>query len=656
MIQNYEGRKRVIIENVVPQLECGAYPAKRTPSEPCTVEATIFADGHDVIQAKLLYRHSSKRQWQAQRMHPLGNDRWQASFTPDREGEWEYTIQGWIDHYQSWLHGLIRKFEANQDIGVELQIGAQLLEEAQGRLPEKEARRLGKILQQYQATADAAAAVSLAQFPELVELMYRSHEKNGDIKQYEKTLKLQVERERARFSAWYEFFPRSAAAEPGKHGTFRDCIRLLPRIAEMGFDVIYFPPIHPIGEKNRKGKNNALTAEPGDVGSPWAIGSRLGGHKSIHPDLGTDEDFRELVEQARQHGIEIALDYALQCAPDHPYVQEHPQWFKWRPDGTVQYAENPPKKYQDVLPFNFENDDWQNLWQELKTIFDYWIARGVKIFRVDNPHTKPLPFWEWVIRAIQKKNPEVLFLAEAFTKPRVMERLAKVGFTQSYTYFTWRVSKEDLEQYARDLTQTEAREYFRPNFWPNTPDILPPHLSQGGDNAHLSRLILAATMSSNWGMYGPVYEFGLNQPMPTKEEYVNNEKYQLHHWDWNRKTRISEAITRINQIRRENEALQYTHNIVLGETDNAHLFAFAKKAPQGNNIVLVVVNLDHRWKQGGWVKVPLQQLGLPTQLQYQVRDLLSGHTYNWQNEWNYVELEPSHMPAHVLRLELPDSP
>jgi starch synthase (maltosyl-transferring) len=656
MIQNYEGRKRVIIENVVPQIECGAYPAKRTPTEPFTVEASIFADGHDVVQAKLLYRQSGKRQWQQQVMHPLGNDRWQATFYPDKEGEWEYTLVGWIDHYLSWLHGLSRKYEANQNIDVDLQIGRQLMEEGQSRLSDKEARQLGKLMQQFSNAADTAAAVALAKDRELVELMHRSNERNGDSSQYSKVLNLQVERERARFSAWYEFFPRSAAAEPGQHGTFKDCIRLLPRIAEMGFDVIYFPPIHPIGEVNRKGKNNSLTAEPNDVGSPWAIGSPLGGHKSIHPQLGTDDDFRELVEEARRLGIEIALDYALQCAPDHPYVKEHPQWFKWRPDGTVQYAENPPKKYQDVLPFNFENDHWQNLWKELKSIFDHWIARGVKIFRVDNPHTKPLPFWEWVIKAIQKKNPEVIFLAEAFTRPAVMERLAKVGFTQSYTYFTWRLSKEDFEQYMRELTQTQAREYFRPNFWPNTPDILPPHLTQGGESAHLIRLVLAATLSSNWGMYGPVYEFGLTQPMPNKEEYINNEKYELHHWDWDKKTRIGDAITRINRIRRENEALQYTNNIILGDSDNAHLLCFAKKAPNSRNMVLVVVNLDHRWKQGGWIKVPLHQLGLPTTLQYQVQDLLSGHTYSWQNEWNYVELEPSAMPAHILRLEVHDSP
>lgn len=655
MIQNYEGRKRVVIENVIPMVECGAYPAKRSINEPCTVEADIFADGHDIVGAKLAFKQAGKRQWQYQRMKEIGNDRWTATFVPGTEGDWEYTIIGWIDHFLTWQQGLKKKFEANQDVAVELQIGQQLMEEGVGRLPDKDAKRLNKFIKQFGATNEQAAAVALSQDPELTELMYKTHDKNEDVKQYEKVLPLKVERVRARFSAWYEFFPRSAASEPGKHGTFRDCLHILPRISEMGFNVIYFPPIHPIGEKNRKGKNNATNAEEGDVGSPWAIGSRLGGHKSIHPDLGSFEDFEALVNEAKNYGIEIALDYALQCAPDHPYVSEHPQWFKWRPDGTVQYAENPPKKYQDVLPFNFENDDWQNLWKELKSIFDFWIARGVKIFRVDNPHTKPLPFWEWVIKEIQKKNPEVLFLAEAFTRPRVMEKLGKVGFTQSYTYFTWRTTREELEEYMRDLTRTPVREYFRPNFWPNTPDILPPHLTQGGEAAHISRMILAATLSSNWGMYGPVYEFAINKPMPNKEEYIDNEKYQVHQWDWNRHTRISETITRINLIRQENEALQYTNNIYFSQADNPQLFAFAKMSPSGNNIVLVVVNLDYRWKQAGWVRVPLTDLGLPADLSYRVNDLLSGHTYHWQNEWNYVELEPSSVPAHILQLELPDN-
>ena len=656
MIQNYEGRKRVIIENVVPQVECGAYPAKRAVNEPFTIEADIFADGHDVVQAKLMYRQVNKRQWQQQPMEFLGNDHWTATFTPTTEGDWEYTIHAWIDHFSSWQQGLKKKFEANQDVAVEIQIGRQLMEEAVKNLSGKDGKRLSKLIKQYADANEQAQAVALAQDRELNELMYMAHEKNEDVKQFEKNLSLKVERERARFSSWYEFFPRSAAEEPGKHGTFRDCIRLLPRIAEMGFDVIYFPPIHPIGEKNRKGKNNATEAQPGDVGSPWAIGSHLGGHKSIHPDLGTVEDFEALVREAGNHGIEIALDYALQCAPDHPYVKEHPQWFKWRPDGTVQYAENPPKKYQDVLPFNFENDDWQNLWKELKSIFDYWISKGVKIFRVDNPHTKPLPFWEWVIKEIQKKNPEVLFLAEAFTRPRVMERLGKVGFTQSYTYITWRNSREELEEYMTYLTKSPVSEYFRPNFWPNTPDILPPHLTQGGESAHIIRMIMAATLSSNWGMYGPVYEFGINQPMPNKEEYINNEKYEVHHWDWNRRTRISETISRINLIRKENEALQYTNNLILTQADNPQIFAYAKKSPTGNNIILVVLNLDFRWKQAGWVKVPLAELGLPTTINYQVNDLLSGHTYHWQNEWNYVELEPSSLPAHILQLDVPAQP
>jgi starch synthase (maltosyl-transferring) len=468
---------------------------------------------------------------------------------------------------------------------------------------------------------------------------------------YPITFKLEVERRKAGFSSWYELFPRSAAGEEGKHGTFKDVIRLLPRVAKMGFDVLYFPPIHPIGEKNRKGKNNSLTAGPEDPGSPWAIGNRKGGHKTIHAQLGTLADFKKLNKEAAKYGIEIAMDIAYQCAPDHPYVKKHPQWFKWRPDGTVQYAENPPKKYEDILPFNFETDDWENLWQELKSVIDYWIDAGVRVFRIDNPHTKAFRFWQWMINEVRKTHPEVIFLAEAFTRPRVMERLGKAGFNQSYSYFTWRNTKQELQEYMTELTRTEMRWYYRPNFWPNTPDILPPALIYGGENAHVMRLILAATLSSNYGLYGPVYEYGLNTPHGSKEEYVDNEKYEIKHWDWDKYTRTGEIITRLNHIRKQNPALQSTWNIDFADTTNDQIICYGKSNSEAANTLIIAVNLDVNNTQGGHVRIPLKKLGIDEYKPYKVHDLLSGDTYNWQGDWNFVQLNPNQMPAHIFRVE-----
>jgi starch synthase (maltosyl-transferring) len=470
--------------------------------------------------------------------------------------------------------------------------------------------------------------------------------------QYENVLTVEVERKKALFSAWYEFFPRSASQEPGKHGTFKDCEKLVPLIAEMGFDVIYFPPIHPIGKTNRKGRNNALTAKPEDPGVPWAIGGAEGGHKSIHPELGTTKDFERLIKTAKSYGIEIALDYALQCSPDHPYVKDHPDWFKWRPDGSVQHAENPPKKYQDVLPFNFETDDWVNLWEELKSIVEYWIQRGVTIFRVDNPHTKPFNFWEWMIREIRRDYPDTIFLAEAFTKPKVMQRLGKIGFSQSYTYFTWRTSKYEITTYMEELTKTEMREYFRPNFWPNTPDILTDLLQKGGEQSFLRSLIMAATLSSNYGVYGPAFDFGLSEPIAEgKEEYLNSEKYEVKHWDWFKKTRIREVMTKINQIRKENEALQSTWNLEFCDTDNHELMCFVKTSENSDNKILVVVNLSSSQTIVGYVKVPLWKLNMKYDIPYQVHDLFTGNKWHWRNEWNFVELNPFVSPFHVFRIE-----
>jgi starch synthase (maltosyl-transferring) len=649
-MEQLEGTKRIVIEHVKPEINCGRYPAKRVVGEEMTVTADVFGDGHDEVKAQLLYRHTKRKKWTEVPMQFLGNDRWQATFTPDSMGRYEYTIEGWVDHFYTWQKGLKKKFEANQDITIELQIGAQMLEDAASTAKVGQQKRLYKWADQLRNNHSHADAVALATSHDVTDLLNASTERQN-ITTYDKLLQLDVERHKALFSAWYEFFPRSAAQQAGQHGTFKDCERLLPRIAEMGFDTIYLPPIHPIGYAFRKGKNNNPSSEPGEPGSPWAIGAAEGGHDAILPELGTLDDFRGFVHQAREHGIEVALDFAIQCSPDHPYVKQYPQWFKWRPDGTVQYAENPPKKYQDVLPLNFETEDWQNLWKELRRVLQHWINQGVFIFRVDNPHTKAFSFWEWVIADIHRDHPQVIFLAEAFTRPRVMERLGKLGFTQSYTYFTWRNSADELKEYMQELTQTEMRHYFRPNFWPNTPDINPVALQEGGEAAHITRVVMAATMSSNYGLYGPVYEFGIATPIPGKEEYLDSEKYEIKHWDWGKLTKIREVITLINKIRKVNPALQTTWNIAFGGSDNSALLCYTKWSSDFSNKIVVVINLDPRHTQAGWVQVPLSILNMEAGHQYLVHDLLTERKYTWTGEWNYVELRPHEMPVHVLRIE-----
>jgi starch synthase (maltosyl-transferring) len=640
-------KSRVIISNVQPQVENGMFPAKAIVGESYIISADIFTDGHDEIASSLFIKCEDDKKWTEIAMRLTVNDHWETSFIPEKAGHYQFKIQAWQDHYTTWTKGLRKKFDAGQDISVELQIGAQLAESSlikAGR-HNKQLKELAGSLGNLQHEE----AVSLALSDANMELM-RAASSREDAAQTGIYV-FEAERKKAGFSTWYELFPRSAAAEPGKHGTFGDVERLLPRIAKMGFDVLYLPPIHPIGEKNRKGKNNSLNATEQDPGSPWAIGSKDGGHKDINPLLGSLKDFKNLVKAAEQNGIEIAMDIAYQCAPDHPYVKEHPQWFKWRPDGTVQYAENPPKKYEDILPINFDTEDREGLWNELKSVVEYWIGNGVDIFRVDNPHTKAFPFWEWMIGEVRKNHPQVIFLAEAFTRPRTMEWLAKIGFSQSYTYFTWRNTKKELEEYLTELTKSPLRHYFRPNFWPNTPDILPPELTAGGENAHIMRLILAATMSSNYGLYGPVYEFGLTMPMPGKEEYIDNEKYEIKHWDWEARTRIGEIMARLNRIRKENPALQTTWNIEFAETSNEQIICYTKTDPATGNILIITVNLDPYHTQSAHVRIPLKKAGIRPGLPYIVHDLLSGDRYTWQDEWNYVQLNPNEMPAHLFKVE-----
>ncbi|NJN45995.1 MAG: alpha-1,4-glucan--maltose-1-phosphate maltosyltransferase [Candidatus Competibacteraceae bacterium] len=646
-----DGRQRVVIEGVMPQIDGGRYPIKRTVGEKIAVEADVFADGHDTLSCVLRYRPAGEPDWLEAPMQPLVNDRWQGEFTVAKVGRYHYTVSAWVDTFKSWRHELSRRVEVD-DIAVALRVGVELLDKASKHAEDGDAQWLRSRARVLDSEQEIGYRLHLALAEDLAALMERYSDRQLAAT-YDQELAVVVEDERARFSSWYELFPRSYGTTPGQHGTFRDVIEQLSRIADMGFDVLYFPPIHPIGRVNRKGKNNTLTPTEDDVGSPWAIGSSEGGHKAIHPELGTLEDFHALVAKAKDYGIEIALDIAFQCAPDHPYVKEHPSWFRWRPDGTVQYAENPPKKYQDIYPFNFETDDWKALWQELKSIFDYWIAQGIRIFRVDNPHTKPFPMWEWIITEIKKDHPEALFLAEAFTRPKVMHRLAKLGYTQSYTYFTWRNTKWELTEYMTELTQGPGKEYFRPNFWPNTPDILPESLQYGGRPGYLVRLILAATMTANYGMYGPAFELMVSDPTKHgSEDYLDSEKYEIKHWGdlLERQDSLRELIGLVNRIRRRNPALQQNLNFCFHPISNEQLICYSKWTDDHSDIILVVVNLDTRHTQVGWVDLDLEVLGLDPQRAFEVHDLLGDQHYLWHGSRNYVELNPQSMPAHILRL------
>jgi starch synthase (maltosyl-transferring) len=647
-----EGRTRVVIAGVQPQIDDGSFPIKRTVGEKVVVEADIFTDGHDALAALLLYRHESETKWTEVPLQPLVNDRWRGEFIALKPGHYRYTVQAWVDRFASWRRDLAKRIEAGQDITVELLIGADLIEAAIARAATADAQKLREwvaVLRQAQKS-QLSTKVQLALAEELGPLVEKYPDRQFAVS-YEKELTVVVEREKARCSAWYEMFPRSCAREPGRHGTFQDCEARLPSIAGMGFDVLYLPPIHPIGRTYRKGKNNALVAGPDDPGSPWAIGAAEGGHTTIHPQPGTLEDFRRLVTKAQEHGIELALDLAFQCTPDHPYVKEHPEWFRHRPDGSIQYAENPPKKYQDIYPFDFETDHWQTLWEELKSVVLFWIEQGVRIFRVDNPHTKPFRFWQWLIGEVKSAYPEVIFLAEAFTRPKVMYRLAKLGFSQSYTYFAWRNTKRELTQYFTELTTTEVREYFRPNLWPNTPDILTEYLQLGGRPAFMARLVLAATLGANYGIYGPAFELCEHQARESgSEEYLNSEKYEIRQWDLEQPTSLKDFIACVNLIRQENPALHSDWSLRFHEVENEQLLCYSKTTADWANVIVVVVNLDPHHTHAGWLELSLDALGLDQHQPYQVHDLLSDARYLWQGSRNYVELNPQSVPAHIFRL------
>ena len=692
------GLRRVVIEDVSPQIDGGRHAIRRVAGDEVVVTAAIFADGKDELAARLHYRHSSDDRWSSVPMHATGNDVWSGAFRVDKLGAWRFTLLGWVDHFASWAGDLKKRIAVltkpsasnamptaalspraalnagssatEQDVPLAMRTGALLVHEASRRARGNDARRL----REYAGILEDLAKQRRASYDDpcdesLIELMARYPDFTNATR-YEVELPVWVDRERARFSSWYELFPRSTSPIPGQHGTFRDVERQLPEIGSMGFDILYLPPIHPIGRAFRKGPNNSVSAPPGAPGSPWAIGDRgvqlnaslgahgagdQGGHKSIHPQLGTFADFDSLVTTARSQGIEVALDIAFQCSPDHPWVARHPDWFVTRPDGSIQYAENPPKKYQDIYPLNFESPDWRNLWDELYSVFEFWIARGVRVFRVDNPHTKSLPFWEWCLGKLHCNYPDTIYLAEAFTRPHVMYALAKRGFTQSYTYFTWRNTKSELQSYLEEITRPPVSDFFQPNFWPNTPDILHKTLQEGGRPAFMYRAILAATLVANYGIYGPAFELAENiaaRPRDGKmesEEYLNSEKYEIRQRDRNKPDSLVPLISNLNRIRRENRALQSNASLHFHEIDNPQLICYSKTTPDFDNTILVVVNIESFNEQAGWTNLDLDKIGCSAQESFLVDDLLSGAQYVWRDR-NYVALRPGVQPAHIFRV------
>ncbi len=640
-------QERVVIENVRPQLQSGAFFIKRVVGENVVVHADVLGDGHDLIQAELLVRHEKRTKFDEIRMAHLGQDVFKAQFTVQQPGFYEYRIRGWVDHALNWQHGIQAKLDDGQQVGSELLDGVQYLKWLQKKALKKSQAYLKKLITVFKDDNAYDTAISEAVSEKLHQLFLTFPQRN--LANESAVLQVYVDRKKANFSTWYEFFPRSSAPEYGQHGTFKDCERLLPRIADMGFDVLYFPPVHPIGEVHRKGKNNTVTAKEGDSGVPWAIGSKHGGHKAIHPELGTEKDFKDLVKKAANMGIEVAMDLAFQAAPDHPYIETHPEWFRKRPDGTIQYAENPPKKYQDIVNFHFETKEFKALWNELLSVTLHWVKCGVHIFRVDNPHTKPYYFWNWLIGEVKKKYPDVLFLAEAFSRPKVMQQLAKQGFSQSYTYFTWRVAKHELIEYMTELTQSDMKEYYRPNFWPNTPDINPYHLQGSNEAMHLIRYALAATLSGNLGIYGPVFEYMVSDAMPDKEEYLHSEKYEVRHWDWTIENKLTYLIGQINQIRKNHSSLQQTNNIRFCTLENEQLIAFHKWNDNRTDQTLIVVSLDSHHTQIGHVQLPMAALGMEHGQSITVYDLISNNGYIWNNEWNYIELGPN-LPFHIFHI------
>lgn len=646
------GPSRVVIENVTPSVACGRFAVKRTIGDTIGVEADIFADGHDELAAVVLSRHAIDAGWNESEMSPFlpaRRDHWRGEFTAAALGKMIFTIEAWIDRFRTWRRNLRARLLAGQDTALDMLLGRELLNEAAMFATNSDRARLSE----WSASLNdmpSELRLDLCDNSDLSLLMWkylpRLHATRLDTE-----FPVTVDPELAGFSTWYELFPRSTANQADTHGTFKDVIKRLPYISAMEFDILYLPPIHPVGRTYRKGRNNSIAAASTDPGSVWAVGAEEGGHTALHPELGTLDDFRELVQSASQLKLEIALDLAFQCSPDHPYVKEHPEWFRHRPDGSIQYAENPPKRYQDIYPFDFECAAWRELWTELRSVVLYWIKQGISIFRVDNPHTKPFAFWEWLITSVKSEHPETIFLSEAFTRPAVMERLAKVGFTQSYTYFTWRNTKQELIEYMNYLRRPEIQEIFRPNFWPNTPDILPEYLQLGGRPAFMARLVLAATLSPNYGIYGPAFELSWADPtIPGSEEYLDSEKYQWRAHDLEHPASLRHFIARMNRVRREHAALQTVHGLRFHDIDNPQLICYSRSTVDHSELLLCVVNLDPHHEQSGWLNIPLADFSLDAEHGYQLHDLLSEARYLWHGDCNFVTLKPEVCPAHIFRI------
>jgi starch synthase (maltosyl-transferring) len=647
---NIQGQQRVIIEHVTPQLEGGRFAIKALVGDLIKVEADVFLDGHDILSTNLLYKSPKDKTWQYVPMTYLKNDHFQADFMVYENGFYTYTIEAWVNHYASWEHEMEMKVKDGQHVDSELLVGANILEKMAKVATKEDKTELKSYAKLFRDPKHYEEAVAFSNSSQMLHWIHQYPDKQHLT--IHRELKIWVDRERAGFSSWYSMFPRSASTDRNRqHGNFKDVeVNVLPRIKSLGFDVLYIPPIHPIGMQFRKGKNNSTTCQEGEPGVPYGIGSEEGGHTAIHKELGTLDDLKSLINACKSMNMELAMDLAIQCSPDHPWAKEHPEWFKIRPDGTIQYAENPPKKYQDIYPINFESENWQELWEELKNVIMTWAEWGVRIIRVDNPHTKAFGFWEWVIAEVQAVYPDMIFLSEAFTKPRVMEQLAKLGYTQSYTYFTWRTTKYSLMEYMNELTKTDQALYMRPNFWPNTHDILPYNLQGGLEPMFINRYFMAATLSANYGIFGPFYETMVNEANPGKEEYKNSEKYEIRQWDWNFENKLTYVIRQTNKARVENSALQRTNNITFCNIENDNILAYLKTHWNGNRI-LCIVNLDPYNTQGGWVGVPLNLIGKRPDEEYIVHDLITGAKYFWRGEYNQVELNPNMMPMHLFRIE-----
>lgn len=645
-----DGSGRVIIENVWPELDGGRTPVKRVVGEAVEVWADIFSDGHDILRAEILFRAEDEPDWRRAPLTFLENDRWKGAFPLERNIRYLFTVEAWRDVYGSWVSEVEKKKAAGQIVVSEIAEGVALLEKAAERN-----ERLTKILAEVRAQ-DTGSDAQLGALTDPFHLMALKSDGalRGNLSRYDRELVVIADRTAARFSSWYELFPRSMSDDPARHGTFDDVVKKLPYVQAMGFDVLYFPPIHPIGVKNRKGRNNSLKAELGDPGSVYAIGGNAGGHDAVHPELGTIEDFRRLVSAAKSHGLEIALDFAIQCSPDHPWIKQHPEWFDWRPDGTLKYAENPPKKYEDIVNVDFYNPDaFPSLWYALRDVVLFWAKEGVRIFRVDNPHTKPLPFWKWLIGEVNRAYPDVIFLAEAFTRPKMMRALAKIGYQQSYTYFTWRNTKAELTDYVTELAG-DMGEYYRPNFFVNTPDINPVPLQSAGRAGFIVRSTLAATLSGAWGLYSG-FELCEAKPLPGKEEYIDSEKYEIKAWDWERPGNIRPHITALNRIRRENPALQDFRNAIFLNAWNDNVLAYAKLTPERDNCVVVIVNLDPRNRQDTSLEIPLWEFGLPDHATIEAQDLLQGGSFTLHGKVQTIALDPATRPVLIWRL-IPPTP